>query len=398
MSAGGLSLKWEVEGRQEPLYTGGKVELWLGSGGPEREAALEGEEEGAQALEERRLACWCEGDVAVVDSVSGAVELRVEADEEDAFTCFATSLDSSELVTSGSRSGLLTRWETVSGEKIKSWKGHSLPVTCMDFDPSGVLLATGSMDRTVRVWNWRKGFATHSFKGHAAPVGFAVFVPKTIDPSSLLLVSASHDGEVRVWNLHSKQCKVLSNHASAVTGACFGRIPAPSSSSSSVSANFDVDVSIPVMVTVSRDKIISIWNLATFSLISSTPAYETLEGVVAFQCDRGSIPQTSDADELEARTRWGDSDFTFVTCGHRGLLRVWNAVSRECVYTYKQPHAPDAYEHELEMQGDHKQNSKAFGFSSLLVSQVCPVCLCMCVSVFQRERKKRERDLCAPWG
>ena len=34
---------------------------------------------------------------------------------------------------------------------IRSWKGHALPVTWMDFEATGTLLATGSADSTVKV-------------------------------------------------------------------------------------------------------------------------------------------------------------------------------------------------------------------------------------------------------
>lgn len=103
--------------------------------------------------------------------------MMVNAGEEDNFTAFAVDPDGKVLVTSA-QSQLISTWDLTDGllfkivawnlnraspggKKIKSWKGHPLPVLTMEVDPTGTLVATGSADRTVRVWDIEKGHLTH---------------------------------------------------------------------------------------------------------------------------------------------------------------------------------------------------------------------------------------------
>lgn len=80
-------------------------------------------------------------------------------------------------VFSASRSMRCTVWDATTGESIRSFKAHGMPVLHMTVDPSGTLLCTSSADRTARVWDVAKGFCTHAFRGHAAMVTVAAFHP-----------------------------------------------------------------------------------------------------------------------------------------------------------------------------------------------------------------------------
>lgn len=124
----------------------------------------------------------------------------------------------------------------------------------MEYDHSGVLLATASTDRTVKVWNAAKSFCTHNFKGHGTIV---MKVCWNHDPEKMEVASGAEDGEVRVWDLRTKGCKVLSNHMSAITGMAY----------SADHRN---------LVTVGRDKVVNVWDarfVCLYVLLISTPSH-----------------------------------------------------------------------------------------------------------------------------
>ena len=55
------------------------------------------------------------------------------------------------------RDGLTRIFELPSGELVQTLRGHTAPVSCVRFDPTGRLLITGSSDRTVRFWDVASG-------------------------------------------------------------------------------------------------------------------------------------------------------------------------------------------------------------------------------------------------
>jgi U3 small nucleolar RNA-associated protein 13 len=62
-------------------------------------------------------------------------------------------------------------------ECLRAIRGHTMPVQCMVYDPTGTLVATGSADRTVRVWDIERGYCTHHFRDHTDVVRSLVFHP-----------------------------------------------------------------------------------------------------------------------------------------------------------------------------------------------------------------------------
>lgn len=82
-------------------------------------------------------------------------------------------------------------------------KAHRMPILCMQYDPTGTLVATGSSDRSVRVWDIVKGHCTHSFTKHTDIVKTVLFHP---DPQKLQLFSTSEDNSICMYDLRDQQC------------------------------------------------------------------------------------------------------------------------------------------------------------------------------------------------
>ncbi|KAI6101288.1 quinon protein alcohol dehydrogenase-like superfamily [Pisolithus sp. B1] len=73
--------------------------------------------------------------------------------------------------------------------------GHSSPILCASFSPTGALLATGSGDTHVRLWDLNTETPSHTLVGHT---GWVLCVEW--DPLERKLASGGHDGQVRLWD------------------------------------------------------------------------------------------------------------------------------------------------------------------------------------------------------
>jgi len=77
----------------------------------------------------------------------------------------------------------------------RSSLGHSSPILCATFSPTGALLATGSGDTHVRLWDLNTEMPSHTLVGHT---GWVLCVEW--DPIERKLASGGHDGHVRLWD------------------------------------------------------------------------------------------------------------------------------------------------------------------------------------------------------
>lgn len=98
-------------------------------------------------------------------------------------------------------------------------RAHRMPILCMEYDPTGTLVATGSSDRSVRVWDITKGYCTHSFTVHTDIVKTVTFHP---DPQRLQLFSTSDDNTIAMYDLRDQQCVAqFKDHFSLPTSLAF---------------------------------------------------------------------------------------------------------------------------------------------------------------------------------
>ncbi|HEY8115965.1 MAG TPA: WD40 repeat domain-containing protein, partial [Actinomycetota bacterium] len=107
----------------------------------------------------------------------------------------AVSADGSRFATTG-QDGTATVWETDTGKRLLTLRGHEGEVNGVAFNPDGSLLATTGDDRTVRLWDAASGRQIHVLRGHRDLVLGVAF-----SPDGSLLATSSQDGTVRIWDV-----------------------------------------------------------------------------------------------------------------------------------------------------------------------------------------------------
>ncbi|KAI9207974.1 uncharacterized protein BJ171DRAFT_492272 [Polychytrium aggregatum] len=90
----------------------------------------------------------------------------------------------------------------------------ALAVTCLDFHPSGDLMAVGAEDGEIRLINTDNIKDVKVLSGHAPIVRSVAFNPK-----GTVLASSSSDGSIRIWNVSDGSCMRTIANAIAKTPA-----------------------------------------------------------------------------------------------------------------------------------------------------------------------------------
>ncbi len=100
-----------------------------------------------------------------------------------------------QTVLTGSWDGTARLWEAATGERLRTFEGHAGPVTSVAFASDGRTVLTGSSDRTARLWGAASGDWLRTFTGHTRPVTSVAF-----SPDGQTVLTGSGDGTARLWD------------------------------------------------------------------------------------------------------------------------------------------------------------------------------------------------------
>lgn len=100
----------------------------------------------------------------------------------------------------GNDEGAVYLFNLGDGKIVRTFTGHTGPITGIAFHPSGTVMATVSKDRTVKLWNpagpQPAVQALKSLDGHGAWIEGIVFIDEATK-----LATVSADQTVRIWDL-----------------------------------------------------------------------------------------------------------------------------------------------------------------------------------------------------
>ena len=106
----------------------------------------------------------------------------------------AFSSDGTRLA-SGSKDTTVRLWGTTSDNEPTVLQKHTGWPNVLAFSPDGKMLASGSTDKTVQLWNTDTGEPLVTLTGHLNGINALAF-----SPDGITLASGSTDGTVQLWN------------------------------------------------------------------------------------------------------------------------------------------------------------------------------------------------------
>lgn len=108
-------------------------------------------------------------------------------------------------------------WAAWTGEKVRSFAGHTRGGEALVMHPDGQRLFSAGRDKTVRVWNLATGAQEAVFEGHTGAV-----TAVDISRDGTYLISGSADRTVRIWVIDSGTClSTWRGHRDPVCAATF---------------------------------------------------------------------------------------------------------------------------------------------------------------------------------
>jgi len=131
--------------------------------------------------------------IKLIDLVTGDTEITMSQPITWVWTV-AFSPDGT-LLASGGEDGVVSIWNTKTGENSLRLTGHTKAVTQVSFSPDGTSLASASKDTTAVVWDIPTSRAVLTLTGHTKAVKSVAW-----SPDGTRLATAGEDGLVNLWD------------------------------------------------------------------------------------------------------------------------------------------------------------------------------------------------------
>ncbi len=86
-------------------------------------------------------------------------------------------------------------WDAMTGERLKTFTGHTAPMKCVVFSPDGTRMVSGGEDATIRIWDVQYGIEILTLRGHRSAITSLAF-----SRDGTKIASGSNDTTIRVWD------------------------------------------------------------------------------------------------------------------------------------------------------------------------------------------------------
>ena len=120
-------------------------------------------------------------------------------------------------IVSASGDSFMKLWDVLTGEVIRIYSGHQRGLACVQYSPSGKIIASGSNDQLIKIWDAETGECLRTLEGHTDLVRTLAF-----DETRGRLVSGSYDRTIREWDLDTGEpLLTFKAHSSLVFDVAF---------------------------------------------------------------------------------------------------------------------------------------------------------------------------------
>lgn len=193
------------------------------------------------------------------------------------------------------------------GNLIKMWKGvHNGPIARVRFRSRSSIVASGGSDSVVRIWNYDKKTCIAALKGCQGVISVIQFHPNVEKEE---IFGVGDDNTINCWSYTTKTMqKKFKGHYSKVTAISF-------------------DETFKRMVSVSRDKVLILWDIEKVQQIKVIPIYEAIEDVCILPkiC---KLPNGFDMTTTENKNK-----IFAAIAGEQGTIKIWECTESKIIYT-----------------------------------------------------------------
>ncbi|OQV03579.1 WD domain-containing protein [Cladophialophora immunda] len=244
----------------------------------------------------------------------------------------AFSLEGAQMAL-GMRGGTIKIWDTKRYECLQTFEGHTSSVYSVTFSPDGARLASASLDSTVRIWDTKGDYGNQTVKHHSNSVTSLAFSPDLVR-----LASASDDCTIKIWDSSSGDCiQTFQNHRDVVNTITFSpdRARLASASSDSTAKIWDI-YSGECVVTLKGHRGRVIWvefshdstRLASASPDGAVKIWDVRSGECLATLDKYATALPYDARGLLSAAF--SHDWSRLALGFRNKVRILDVGSGEC--------------------------------------------------------------------
>lgn len=123
-----------------------------------------------------------------------------------------------KIIAIGAKDGLIRLYNADDYSLLKVLKGHTLPITSIQFDPSGAYMISGSRDAQLKIWRVLDFEHQKNIPAHLFSIYSIIF-----HPTLPYFASCSQDKSIKLWSSKDfRLLKILSNEKN--TGGHFHSI------------------------------------------------------------------------------------------------------------------------------------------------------------------------------
>ncbi|KIM32920.1 hypothetical protein M408DRAFT_326620 [Serendipita vermifera MAFF 305830] len=176
--------------------------------------------------------------------------------------------------------------------------GHTSPILCAAFSPTGRLLATGSGDTNARLWDLDTETPSHTLSGHR---GWVLCVEW--EARERKLATGGHDGHVRLWDPKTGKAigDAMKGHTAWITSLAWEPI--------------HINSVNPRLASSSKDATVRVWSLLNRRIEFTLGGHTASVNVV----------------------RWGGGSTSGIlyTASSDRTVRMWDAAQGRCLHILK---------------------------------------------------------------